>query len=101
MGDNGYVETKLLEELRERNIGLITTIRKNMKNRLVVLENQAVYRARGLIESVNHLLKDVLRVQYTIHRGPKKFLSNLFAGLCAYSFLPHKPIAAMQAMKMA
>lgn len=94
-GDKGYLDQKLFWELWARNIELITTIRSNMKNKLVRLENRFVYRARGLIESVNHMLKDILHIQHTRHRSPMNFLSNLFAGLCAYAFLDHKPTAAV------
>lgn len=94
-GDKGYLDQKLFWELWHRQIELITPIRRNMKNKLVRMENQAVYRARGLIESVNHVLKDILHIQHTRHRSPTNFLSNLFAGLCAYRFLAHKPTASV------
>jgi hypothetical protein len=95
-GDKGYLDGTLFWALWERQIELITTIRRNMKNKLVRLENKFVYRARGVIESVNHVLKDVLHIQHTRHRNPMNFPSNLFAGLCAYSFLEHKPTAAVR-----
>jgi len=97
-GDKGYIDQKLFWELYERNLELITTIRKNMKNKLMLIENRAVYRARGIIETVNGVLKEGLHIQHTRHRSPMNFISNLFAGLCAYSFRPQKPTATVQGL---
>lgn len=97
-GDKGYLDQKLFWELWQQNIELITMVRRNMKNKLVRLENKFVYRACGVIESINHVLKDVLHIQHTRYRSPINFLSNMFAGLCAYHFLEHKPSAAVHGL---
>ena len=66
-----------------------------MKNKLSLLEDRYVYRARGLVESVNHVLKDVLHAQHTRHRDVLNFLTNLMAALCAYQLRACKPAAAV------
>jgi IS5 family transposase len=95
VGDKGYIDASLFWELYDADIELITSIRKNMKNKLSLLENRYAYRARGLVESVNHVLKDVLHAQHTRHRSPLNFLANLMAALCAYQLRPRKPTAAV------
>ena len=98
VGDKGYIDASLFWELRDIGIELITSIRKNMKNKLALLEDRAVYRCRGIIESVNHVIKDILHAQHTRHRGQLNFLTNLIASLCAYQLRSHKPTAAVRGL---
>lgn len=88
-GDKGYLSSKLFEELYNKNITLITKIRKNMKNKLMDLFDKVLLRKRAVIESVNNFLKNICQIEHTRHRSPINFLVNLVAGLCAYSFLPN------------
>ena len=97
-GDKGYIDASLFWELYDENIDLITSIRKNMKNKLCLLEDRFVYRARGIIESVNHVIKDILHAQHTRHRSQLNFLTNLMAALCAYQLRSHKPAAAARGL---
>ena len=90
-GDKGYISTKLQELLRERNIQLITSLRGNMKNKLLPLEDKLLLRKRSLIESINDELKNNCEVEHSRHRSTQNFLVHLFAALTAYTFLPKKP----------
>lgn len=94
-GDKGYIDNALFWELREAGIELITSIRKNMRNKLALVEDRALYRCRGVIESVNHVLKDILHAQHTRHRAVLNFLTNVMAALCAYQLRSRKPTAAV------
>lgn len=97
-GDKGYIDASLFWELRDVGIELITSIRKNMRNKLALLEDRAVYRCRGVIESANHVIKDILHAQHTRHRSQFNFLTNLIASLCAYQLRPRKPAAAVRGL---
>lgn len=97
-GDKGYIDASLFWELYDEGIDLITSIRKNMRNKLSLLEDRYVYRTRGLVESVNHVIKDILHAQHTRHRGQLNFLANLMAALCAYQLRAHKPAAAVRGL---
>lgn len=90
-GDKGYLSQKLFEELFDKGIQLITNVRKNMKNRLMELQDKILLRKRSLIESVNDELKNICHIQHSRHRSPTNWLVNLVAGLVAYSFFPKKP----------
>jgi hypothetical protein len=90
-GDRGYVSQKLFEQLFERGLELITTIRKNMKNSLMRLEDKLLLRKRYIIETINDQLKNISQVEHTRHRKPANFAVNLIAGLIAYTFQPKKP----------
>ena len=90
-GDKGYLSSKLFEELFEKNITLVTKIKKNMKNVLMDLSDKVLLRKRAIIESVNDFLKNICQIEHSRHRSPVNFLVNLVSGLVAYSFLPKKP----------
>jgi hypothetical protein len=90
-GDKGYLSQALFEQLFERGLQLITPIRKNMKNRLMPLEDKLLARKRSIIETINDQLKNISQVAHTRHRSPINFVINLVAGLIAYSFQPKKP----------
>lgn len=90
-GDRGYLSQKLFEELYQRNIQLITKIKRNMKNKLMLLADKLLLRKRAIIESINDELKNICQIQHTRHRSPINWAVNLISGLVAYTFLPKKP----------
>ena len=90
-GDKGYISNDLFKTLFKRGVMLITSLRKNMKNRLLPLIDKILLRKRSLIETVNDQLKNISQIEHTRHRAPSSFLINLFAGLAAYIYQPKKP----------
>ena len=91
VGDRGYISQPLFEQLFARGVQLITPLRKNMRNRLVVLADRLLTRKRSLIETINKQLKNVSQIVHTRHRSPINFLVNLTAGLIAYTWQDKKP----------
>lgn len=89
--DKGYISQTLFDEMFIDGIHLITKIRKNMKNSLMLLQDKILLRKRALIETVNDELKNICQIEHTRHRSLENFLSNLLSGLIAYSFLDKKP----------
>ena len=89
--DKGYISHQLTEILFVDGIHLITGIRSNMKNSLMSLSDKVMLRKRAVIETVNDELKNICQVEHSRHRSFANFMSNLVAGLIAYSFLPKKP----------
>lgn len=90
-GDRGYISKKLFDVLFKKGIKLITKLRKGMKNKIMELEDKFVLSKRGIIESVNGILKNTCQVEHSRHRSPVNFFVNLVSGLVAYCFLPKKP----------
>lgn len=90
-GDKGYISKTLFEELFIDGIHLITKLRKNMKNALMLHSDRILLRKRVLVESVNDELKNICQIEHTRHRCFENFLSNLLSGLIAYHFLTKKP----------
>lgn len=90
-GDRGYISQKLFEELLTRNIKLITKLKRNMPNKLMLLEDKLLLRKRGIIESVGNLLKNFFNLEHTRHRSVKGFFCNILSCIVAYAFHGSKP----------
>jgi hypothetical protein len=91
-GDKGYLSEELFRDLLSRGLKLVTRIKKNMTNVLMVYPEKILLLQRGRIESVFNQLKNVCQIEHTRHRSAKNFLSHLLAGLLAYEVLmPNKP----------
>lgn len=90
-GDKGYLSQKLFEEMLESGIQIVTMLRNKMKPKLMPIKDRLMLKKRSLIESVFHILKDMLHIDHTRHRSPKNFLINILGALTAYCFYPNKP----------
>jgi hypothetical protein len=90
--DKGFiVPQKTQERLLQKGLRLITTIRSNMKNRLMNYQQKLLLKKRGMIDSIYDILKSVCDIEHTRHRSPVNALLNVFAAICAYSFLDRLP----------
>lgn len=90
-GDKGYISKNLFEKLFVDGVHLITKIKKNMKNCLMLMQDKIALRKRALIETVNDELKNMCQIEHTRHRSFDNFITSLLSGLIAYSFFPKKP----------
>ena len=95
-GDKGYISKDLFEQLFIDGVHLITKIKKNMKNSLMLLQDKIALRKRALIETVNDELKNICQVEHTRHRSFDNFVTNLLSVLIAYSFFDKKPSINLQ-----
>ena len=77
IGDKGYISQALFTKLYQEGLELITSIRKNMKNRVMTMTNKLLLRKRALIETVNDQLKNISQIDHTRHRSPINFMVNL------------------------
>lgn len=90
-GDRGYISKKLFDDLFKKGIKLITRLKKKMKNKIMEMEDKLGLSKRGIIESVNCVLKETCQIEHSRHRSPTNFFVNIISGLVAYCFLPKKP----------
>jgi hypothetical protein len=58
-GDRGYLSEKLTQLLATQNVELITTMRKNMKPRILATFDKLLLRKRCIIETINDQLKNI------------------------------------------
>jgi hypothetical protein len=89
-GDKGYISDKLHKLLFVDGIELITSIRNNMKNSLLLMSDKIVLRKKSVIETVNDELKNIYQVEHSRHRSVVNFMCNLVVGIIVYQFLPKK-----------
>lgn len=89
--DMAYVSQSMFEHLMQQGIHLITKVKSNMKNKLMLLSDKLLLRKRSLIETINDQLKNISQIEHSRHRSPINFLVNLVSGLIAYTHQPKKP----------
>ena len=90
-GDKGYISQELTKKLFNQNVELITSVRKNMKNKFLHVMDKILLRKRSIIETINNQLKNISDIEHSRHRSPKNFVVNLLCGLIAYVTKPKKP----------
>jgi hypothetical protein len=89
--ERGYVSQKLKNILFVDAIHFIYKMRNNMTGGEFPLSDRIMLRKRTVIDSVNDELKNICQIEHTRHRSFTNFITNLIAGLLAYSFLPKMP----------
>ncbi len=80
----------LSDRLIDRGLQLFTTLRSNMKQKLMHVHDKILLRRMAVIETVNDQ-KNISQVEHTRHRSVSNFLVNLLAGLTAYFHQEKKP----------
>jgi hypothetical protein len=94
--DKGYVSQKLFKELMESvGVKLVTKLKRNMKQRLMVLSERLLLRKRSVIETVIDQMKNISQIEHSRHRSPVNCFVNILCGLIAYCHQPKKPGIAM------
>lgn len=90
-GDKGYIDQDLFDDLHERGLKFVTGIKKNMKNKLLILREKILLRKRSIIETVNGVLKEDFQIRHTRHRSFINGFIHIFSTLVAYVFKSNKP----------
>ena len=90
-GDAGYISQKLFDLLYENGLALLTKIRRNMKNKLVSMEQKYYLKKRSLVETVIDILKAICDLSHTRHRSVDNCFNNMISAVVAYQFFDHKP----------
>ncbi|MBP9829548.1 MAG: transposase, partial [Proteobacteria bacterium] len=68
-----------------------TGIKKNMQNKLMLLQEKILLRKRSIIETVNGVLKEDFQLSHTRHRSFINGFIHIFSTLVAYVFKSNKP----------
>jgi hypothetical protein len=61
--DKGYISKKFTQSLRDEDVELITTVRKNMKAKALSLWDKAMLSRRFIIETINDQLKNISQIE--------------------------------------
>jgi hypothetical protein len=91
VGDRGYISKELFNDLLDKNIQLITRIKKGMKNILMPLNDKVLLLKRALVETVIGKIKLLNKFEHSRHRSVKNAFSHMIASLINYQLLPLKP----------
>ena len=91
LGDKGYISQALFEKLLARSLHLVTSIRSNMKNKMMPMIDKILLRKRSLIETVNDQLKNICHAEHSRHRSIFNFMVNIVSALIAYGKKEKKP----------
>jgi hypothetical protein len=89
--DKGYIGKKLAEKLSGKDIYLVTTVRKNMKAKVISAFDTAILSKRYIIETINDQLKKISQIEHSRHRSSTDFMLNIMSGLVAYCLKKKKP----------
>ena len=89
--DKGYICKKLFLKLYKRGLKLVTGIKKNMKNQIVLLHEKLFLRKRSLVETVFDYLKNKFQIEHTRHRSPLNAFIHVISTLIVYQLKPTKP----------
>lgn len=89
-GDKGYL-TSLFEYFYDKGLHIITSVRSNMRNILMKMNQKIRLKKRGMIESIFDIMNSVIEIEHTRHRKPANALAHILAGLSAYYFYEGKP----------
>lgn len=74
-----YIPEQLVKILFFTDIHLATSIRNNIKNRLMTMNGKIMLRKRSVIETVNDELKNICQIEHSRHRLFANFVSNIIA----------------------
>jgi len=96
IGDKGYLSQAVFDQLFARGLTMVTKIRKNMKNRLMEIQDKIMLYKRGFIETVIGAIKALNTFVHHRHRSPINAFCHLFAGLINYQIRDDKPNLAMK-----
>lgn len=89
--DKGYIKQNLFIELYEQGLKMIHGIKKNMKNKLMDLNEKILLRKRSIVETVFDYLKNKMDIEHTRHRSAINAFVHIVSTLVAYSLKKHKP----------
>jgi hypothetical protein len=90
-GDKGYISKELFLKLYRTGLKLVTGIKKNMQNKLMIWKEKILLRKRGIIETVFDYLKNKLQLEHTRHRSPFNMLVHVISTLIVYQLKSSKP----------
>jgi len=98
--DKGYISHEVFTKLWQRGLHLITGIRRNMRNHLMLLGDKILLRKRFVIETVLDILKCEMGLEHTRHRSPVNAMVHVLSCLVAYAYRPGKPSTSLKAKQI-
>src|SRR6201995_4514189 len=98
--DKGYISREEFRKLWQRGLYLITGIRRNMRNHLMLLGDKIMLRKRFVIETVLDILKCEMGLEHSRHRSVINAMVHVLSCLVAYAYRPGKPSISSRAKQI-
>jgi IS5 family transposase len=98
--DKGYISEKLTSKLLEQGLLLITRLKKNMKNKLLLLQDKLLLYKRTIVETIFGRLKQFQKLWHSRHRSVFNAFCHLMACLISYQLSPNKPLITKPAIRV-
>jgi hypothetical protein len=98
--DKGSISRAVFHTLWQRGLHLITGIRRNMRNHLMLLGDKIMLRKRFVIETVLDILKCEMGLEHSRHRSPVNAMVHILSCLVAYAYRPGKPSISLKRQKI-
>jgi hypothetical protein len=98
--DKGYISREVFTKLWQRGLHLITGIRRNMRNHVMLLGDKIMLRKRFVIETVFDILKCDMGLEHSRHRSPVNAMVHVLSCLVAYAYRPGKPSISLNSKKL-
>lgn len=98
--DKGYISREMFTTLWQRGLHLITGIRRNMRNHLMLLGDKIMLRKRFVIETVLDILKCGMGLEHSRHRSVINAMVHVLSCLVAYAYRPGKPSISLRAQQI-
>ena len=98
--DKGYISREEFRKLWQRGLHLITGIRRNMRNHLMLLGDKIMLRKRFVIETVLDILKCEMGLEHSRHRSVINAMVHVLSCLVAYAYRPGKPSISSRAKQI-
>ncbi|CAL7959815.1 hypothetical protein MIDIC_140088 [Alphaproteobacteria bacterium] len=90
-GDKGYISEELATQLLNQDSLLITRLKKNMKNKLLLLQNKFLLHKRTIIETISGKLNQFQRLWHSTFTSVENASCSLIAYLIPYQLSHYKP----------
>ena len=87
LADKGYISEEKFKQLYRQGLKMIVGIKKNMKNKLVILKDKILYRKRSFVETVIGFLKERMGIEHSRHRSPINAFTSIIGALVSYSLM--------------
>lgn len=91
IADKGYISQVLTDDLSQHGTTLITKVRRNMKQKILGVQDKMMLMKRFFIETVFSSMKCLGTLIHHRHRHPINAFAHLFAALIHYQLRTDKP----------
>lgn len=91
IGDKGYLSQSLFDDLFKNGSTLITKLKRNMKNKLMPLQDKLMLLKRSFVESIFSSIKACCSFVHHRHRSVLGGFSHIISGLISYQIRDDKP----------